>query len=176
MRKLGLTVSQLNVGFALVTSLATACCSRAGAPEPAPRSAAGSPSPSFAAPAVNSASSTTEPLQPEPAKVYDDKTTSIDLSLGARFAIHLPANITTPYKWVVAPSDSDPIVVLMERHYEDKPPANCPSCVGYPGTDTLTFETKAVGTSTLKLLYAPIRSKAEPAERELTIRVTVKKN
>ena len=177
MCKLGLTVRQAKVGFALAASLATIGCSCAGTSESAPRSAAGNPLPSVTAPAATAtpAASVASPVA-SANKVYDDKTTTIDASLGATFAIHLPANITTPYKWVVAPSDTSPIVALTERHYEDKPPANCPSCVGYPGTDTLTFEAKAIGVMTLKLQYAPIHAKSEPVARELTIRVTVQKN
>ena len=179
MRKLGLTVRHVGVGIALAVSLAMACCSRTGSQEPVPRSAAAGPSPSApaaaAAPGAEGSSAATQPAQASPTRVYDDKTTAIETTVGDKFAVYLPANITTPYKWVVAPSDASPIVVLADRHYQDKSPEGCQACVGYPGTDIMNFEAKAAGTTTGKLRYAPLRSKAEPSERELSIQVTVKK-
>jgi predicted secreted protein len=174
MRKLELTFV-VSVGFVLAAGLAMTDCSRAGTPDPVPRSAAASPSPLVTAPAASETPAAT-PAQAAPtAKAYDETTTAIDTLVGEKFAVYLPANITTPYKWVVAPSDTSPIVVLADHHYQDKPPEGCPACVGYPGTDILNFEAKAAGTTTLKLKCAPLRSKTEPAARELTIQVTVQK-
>jgi len=176
MRKLGLKFAAL-----LVIPLGTGC-TKAANPESVQPSAsvavleAPSSAPSVAsAPPPTATSSATPSSAAAPSgaasKTYDDTTRSIDASVGDRFTLNLPANVTTPYKWVAAPSE--PALVLAERHYEDKPPAGCQGCVGYPGTDRLTFEAKQAGTTTLVLRYAPLRGK-EPGERELSIKVTVK--
>jgi len=170
MRKLGLIFAAL-----LVMPLG-AGCTKAANPEPVQPSASVTVSDAPSAPpSVTSSPPTAASSASAPAgaatKTYDDTTRSIDASVGERFTLNLPANVTTPYKWVAAPAE--PALVLAERHYEDKPPADCQGCVGYPGTDRLTFEAKQAGTTTLVLRYAPLRGK-EPAERELSIKVTVK--
>ncbi len=179
MRELGLRTTHTTFGCALVASLAIAACSRAGTLDPVAKLATGRAAPSKAAPTIASNSTEASPAPTDTrqtastTRVYDDTTKSIDTFLGDRVTINLPANITTPYQWVLAPADAHSIVVLAERHYQDKPPADCQACVGYPGTDRLTLEAKAVGTTTLTLRYVPIRAKSGGAERELSIRVTV---
>jgi predicted secreted protein len=157
-----------------------AACTRAANPEPVPPAPSGAgatsvnapplaaPAPSEAA-AAPSVASATAPS----ARIYDDSTRSIKATVGERFTINLPANIATPYKWIVASPEG--IVALAERHYQEKPPEGCAGCVGYPGTDRLTFEAKEAGSASLLLRYAPLRSKSDPPERELTIQVTVAK-
>lgn len=105
-------------------------------------------------------------------KAYDDQTHTISTVVGERFVIRLPANITTPYKWLVV-EDASATVFLAERHYQDKPPPDCQNCVGYPGTDSLVFEARSPGTTKLTLRYAPLRSEADPSDRKVSIQVTV---
>jgi predicted secreted protein len=178
MRQLGLSlvirVQKAAVAVSVSSLFVTVSCTRAVNQESVPpsSSAAGGNLAAPTATASRTEGSSTGNAKPD-TKVYDDSTRAIEAKVGDRFAINLPANITTPYKWVVASTQA--AVVLAERHYEDKPPAGCTACVGYPGTDRFTFEAKQEGITTLVLQYAPLRSKSDPAERELSIQVTVSK-
>jgi predicted secreted protein len=174
MRKLGLTIE-----LTFVAALAATGCTRAAnsgsVPPPGSDSSAGTTQPvPSAAPSsiVTPAPSASATATAVGDKAYDDSTKAITAKVGERFTLNLPANITTPYKWVLASPETN--VTLAERHYQEKPPEGCSGCVGYPGTDRLTFEAKQPGDTKLILRYAPLRSK-EPAERELTITVTVVK-
>jgi len=182
MRQLGLKTStsgQVTAAVALLgVVLAGMSCTRTANQEPVPPSAsAGAQSSSAPAPSVQAAppeaAATESQAAAQADKIYDDTTRTIAGKVGDKFTINLPANITTPYKWVVDSPES--VVALTERHYEEKPPVGCTNCVGYPGTDRLTFEAKSGGTATLVLRYAPLRSKTDPAERELSIEVTIAK-
>jgi predicted secreted protein len=107
-----------------------------------------------------------------PAKVYDENTRTIEATIGERFTVRLPANVTTPYRWEAMEQKQDAPVILAHREYEDEPPPKCQSCVGYPGADNLVFEARRAGSMTLTLRYLPLRSR-DPANRELSIRVTI---
>lgn len=173
MRKLGLTRQIKRVVLAAALLVSTAC-TKAPSPTTPPNSGA-SMNPADSAPPV--ASSTTDAgvgSSPNPGAStlsFDATVQNIELKLGARFSVNLPANITTPYKWVIASAETH--VRLAERHYSDTPPADCAGCVGYPGTDRLTFEALQAGSTQLVLRYAPLRSKTDPPQRELTINIKV---
>ncbi len=164
------------VAFPAILALGGLGCTRAANQEPVPPPSASNTSAAVAVSppdggagvkeAPNAASATSS-------KAYDDSTRTIDAKLGERFTVNLPANVTTPYKWVVASPEE--VVALVERHYDDSSPAKCDGCVGRGGTDRLTFEAKHEGSATLLLKYAPLRSKSEPAQREVSISVTVTK-
>jgi predicted secreted protein len=172
MRKLGLTI-ELTLIAALIAAGCTRTANSGSVPPPGSDSSASTaqPAPSAAA-SSSTAPSTSELAATAGDNAYNDSTKAITAKVGERFTLNLPANITTPYKWIVASPDTN--VTLAERHYQEKPPAGCSGCVGYPGTDRLTFEAKQPGETKLVLRYAPLRSN-EPAERELTITVTVAK-
>jgi predicted secreted protein len=173
MFKLGLTLNLMFIA-ALVAAGCTRTANSGSLPPPGSDSSAATSQPvaSTAPSAPVSAPATSSASAPGEAKSYDDSTKSVTAKVGERFTLNLPANITTPYKWIVASPETN--VALTERHYQEKPPEGCVGCVGYPGTDRLTFEAKQPGETKLVLRYAPLRSQ-EPAERELTIAVTVAK-
>lgn len=177
MRKLGLIRAVSDVGILL----GAFACSRGGVPDTTPKTLGQSPARgpigSAALPSTPTSTSSSTPAEATAptGKVYDESVRSIEVQVGERFTIRLPANITTPYKWTVEPPRTEPPpVVLAERHYQDSPPYDCPACVGYPGTDALTFEARALGKTTLTMRYAPIRATTEPPERELVVQVAVK--
>jgi predicted secreted protein len=143
------------LGFGLV-----ACAST---PEPSP---AQQPAPSTP---VESPPATPAPGAP----IYDGNATqTIRARAGERFSIALPANITTPYKWIVA-NPNEAIAKLVSDEYKDAPPAGCQGCVGYAGTTTLTFEAVAAGAHPLQLAYRGLAQTDTPAQRELAIQLTV---
>ncbi len=158
----------LLLGRILALALCLAAC--ASTPEPAPTSKQG-------------ASETSERSQPASAAtpaggaghtpVYDGNATqTIKARPGERFVIALPANITTPFKWVVA-NPNEAIAKLVSNDYEDAPPAGCQGCVGYAGTTTLTFEAVASGAAALTLAYRGLGDDDAPPQREVAIQLTV---
>lgn len=178
MHRLELTRVAGTVAAALLAAAVAIGCSRGGAPDTTARSAADSTATASGGAAMPSASPEVHRdgalPNTETGKFYDDSITKIDALVGERFAIRLPANITTPYKWIVAPANQPDRVVLVERHYQGDPPPDCPACVGYPGTDTLTFEARATGEAMLTLRYSSIVASSDPPEREIVVYLTVK--
>lgn len=151
----------------LVLTLGLAAC--ASTPEPAPTQ--------------QQAASPAEAEQPAPpqaqaagATVYDGNATqAIKARPGERFMIALPANITTPFKWVVA-NPNESVAKLVADEYKDAPPPDCRGCVGYAGTTTLTFEAVARGSLPLSLAYrglGQLGASDAPAQREVAIQLTV---
>jgi len=171
MRQLGLNRSVVATSILVLVAVS---CTRAANQDSVPpsKSDGGGASVAPSVLAADSGTSGARAVVPD-AKTYDDSTRAIEAKVGDRFTINLPANITTPYKWVVASPET--LVVLAERHYDDTASAKCDGCVGRSGTDRLTFEAKHDGTATLVLKYAPLRSKSDPPERELSIQVTISK-
>lgn len=173
MRKLGLT-RQFNEVVLAAVVLAGTACTKAPSPTSPPNSGAGVVTSASAAPVASSTEDAGIDNSPHAAASslsFDAKVQNIEVKEGARFSVNLPANITTPYHWVVASAQTQ--VRLAERHYSDTPPADCAGCVGYPGTDRLTFEALQAGSSQLVLHYSPLRSKNDPPEKELTINIKV---
>ena len=178
MRQLGLKLSDRLKKPSVVTTgmlvFVTVSCTRAANQDSVPpsKSDGGGASVAPSALAADSGTSGARAAALD-AKTFDDSTRTIEAKVGDRFTINLPANITTPYKWVVASPET--LVVLTDRHYDDTASAKCDGCAGRSGTDRLTFEAKHDGTATLVLKYAPLRSKSDPPERELSIQVTISK-
>lgn len=149
--------------LSLSLSLGLVAC--ASTPEPAP-----APQP---APASPTDPATPGPAAPSNAPVYDGNATpSIKARAGERFTVALPANITTPFKWVVA-NPNESIVKLVADDYKDAPPPGCQGCVGFGGTTTLTFEAVAPGAHPLNLAYRGLGQADAPAQREVAIQLTV---
>ncbi len=176
MRQLGLKLIRVRrtALAACVGSLSVAAsCTRAANQEPVPPSSSVQSSAVAAPSALPVDAGASSRAAPPAGRVFDDSARTIEAKVGERFTINLPANITTPYKWVVASPET--VVALAERHYDDTQNSKCDGCAGRSGTDRLTFEAKQDGTATLVLRYAPLRSKTEPPARELSIQVTVSK-
>lgn len=106
------------------------------------------------------------------AQVYGEATTQIDAHVGERFEIALPANVTTPFKWTLAPESLSDVATLSDQTYTDSPPAGCDPCVGYPGTAHFMLDAAQEGETTLKLSYRGLGEKGE-VKRELSIGLRV---
>ena len=183
MRKLGLT----GLCLALASALLAACKS---APEPSPAAPTAAEMPSAppapptqpgpsAAPWTSAAapgpSTSAAALAPAgvPAKVYGETTKTIAARTGDRFVVVLPGNITTPYRWRLAPVPDGSAVRLVEEKYNDAAPPGCAGCTGYDGARSFTLEARADGTVKLHFAYVNIATREERHERDLTVEVTV---
>jgi inhibitor of cysteine peptidase len=95
---------------------------------------------------------------------YGEGTHEFSTAVGQAFTLSLPANITTPYKWVVNSSVDPTAFELVKDEYVANPPDGCLGCVGMGGRRLMTFQAKRVGLLTLSLRYQSITdAKAEPA-------------
>ncbi|MGC4067052.1 MAG: protease inhibitor I42 family protein [Polyangiaceae bacterium] len=95
-------------------------------------------------------------------------------NVGVPFTVALPANITTPYKWVVDPSTDASVLELTKDEYVASPPAECPGCVGTGGRRLLTFQPKRTATSQLAMSYRSITNASEPPAKQFVVRVVVR--
>ena len=170
MSKLGLK-SRVLV-FAFLGTLAFACKT---SPETAPPGAS-APTAVTALPsppgAPTSAPAATAPAAPP--RTYDATTTSIDVAVGEAFNVALPSNITVPMKWRVEPPPDPKVLAGGDDKYVEQPPADCPGCTGYGGTRLFPFSATAPGTVTLHFALRPLSDAHGPAQKKLTITVTIK--
>jgi predicted secreted protein len=167
MSKLGLDSRIFAFGFA--AALALACKT---SPETAP--------PGASAPtAVTTLPSSTSPAPTAPRqatpvpRTYDASTTSVTVAVGEAFNIALPGNITVPMKWRVEPRPDPKILAQGDDTYVEQPPAECPGCAGYGGTRVFPFTATAPGTVTLHFTLRPLSDPKGPAQKEVTVTVTI---
>jgi len=106
------------------------------------------------------------------ARVYDESTSQIEAHVGERFEVALPANVTTPFKWTLAPESLSDVATLSAQTYTDAPPAGCERCVGYPGTAHFTLDAAQEGETTLKFMYRELGENGE-TKRELSVALRV---
>jgi predicted secreted protein len=104
---------------------------------------------------------------------YGENTHEFSTAVGQPFILSLPANITTPYKWVVSSTVDPTAFDLVKDEYVANPPDGCTGCVGTGGRRLMTFQAKRTGLLTLSLRYQSITdAKSEPAsEYQATIQV-----
>ncbi len=156
--------------FGFAGALALACKTSPETAPPgasAPTTATTLPSPPGAAPI---ASGSTAPVP----RTYDAATTSIQAAVGEAFNVALPSNITVPMKWRVEPPPDPKILAGGDDKYVEQPPAECPGCAGYGGTRIFPFVATAPGIVTLHFALRPLSDAKGPAEKEVTINVTIK--
>lgn len=92
---------------------------------------------------------------------------SVELAVGQRLIITLPANPSTGYTWEVA----DGAAPVLELVGEPEFTSDNPSLVGSGGTLRLEFRAAQAGTTTLVLVYhRPWETDVEPLD---TFRLTV---
>jgi predicted secreted protein len=105
---------------------------------------------------------------------YGETTRELTTAVGQSFVLALPANITTPYRWVVDSTLDSSALELVKNEYSDAPAAGCSGCLGAGGRRLLTFQAKRTGTWTLSLSYQSITdSKEAPVSRfQATVQVT----
>jgi predicted secreted protein len=106
-------------------------------------------------------------------RIYDDSTTEIVAAVGVPFTVALPANITTPYKWVIDPSTDVSVLELTKDEYVANPPAECTGCVGTGGRRLLTLQPKRAATVQLAMSYRSITDAAEPPAKQFSARVVI---
>ena len=168
MSKLGLDTRYVLFGF---TAALTFACKTAPETAPpgasAPTAATSLPSP------LGAATPPSRAATPVP-RTYDAGTTSIQAAVGEAFNVALPSNITVPMKWRVEPPPDPKILAGGDDKYVEQPPAECPGCAGYGGTRIFTFAATAPGIVTLHFALRPLSDAKGPAEKEVTINVTIK--
>jgi predicted secreted protein len=132
--------------------------------QPAPRSSEVAPAPAASA-------------EPAPApggeRTYAEGTKALEVRVGERFAIALPANVTIPMKWRIDPPPDAKLLAASEEKYFEEPPKGCDGCTGYGGTRVFPFEAKAAGTTTLHFALRPLSDPKGKAQKETTIEVTI---
>jgi predicted secreted protein len=168
MRKLGLV--------AKTTALSLAMLACKGAPEPAPPEAS---APATAAvpndapnPPSTPASAAGSNAGASGVRVVGEATKTISLKKGERFGVALESNVTLPFKWRLDPPDAK-VLTLVEEKQHETPPPGCSDCVGTGGTKVFVFEAKDKGTASLHFALKPLTDPAAPAQKEVTVSVTV---
>lgn len=94
-----------------------------------------------------------------------DDGATVELEVDDTLTISLPANPSTGYAWTVRPFDAGVIEQVGETGFEAES-----DLIGAPGTMSITFEGRAVGTVELILDYERPFEDAAPAD---TFRLTV---
>ena len=175
MRKLGLgrRFSALELGILLAGGACLTGCK--AAPETAPPGASAPVATTApAAQAPPPAASAGPPGAAGTTRVYAESSASIQASVGEKFSVALPANITVPMKWRLEPPPDAKLLALGGERYVDQPPADCSGCTGYGGTRIFDFA--ATGSGNVKLHFAlrPLSDPQGTAQKEVSIDVTVK--
>jgi inhibitor of cysteine peptidase len=102
----------------------------------------------------------------------DDNGSKITLTRGQIVAITLESNPTTGFGWQVIPSSDKVLVQLGEAEFKESPRSR--DMVGVGGVETLRFEAKNAGQTTLELAYRrPWEKDAKPVET-FSVQITVK--
>jgi inhibitor of cysteine peptidase len=101
----------------------------------------------------------------------DDNGTQVALAKGQTVAITLASNPTTGYSWQVVPSDDGVLVQVGEAEFEENPRSK--GLVGAGGAETLRFEAKRPGQTTLELAYRRPWEKNEKPIETFSVQVTV---
>jgi len=168
MSKLGLDTRGFVFGFAATLALACKTSPETAPPgASAPTAATSLPSPPTGA---TTAPGATTPVP----RTYDAATTSIEAGVGDAFNVALPSNITVPMKWRVEPQPDPKILAGGDDKYVEQPPAECPGCAGYGGTRLFPFVATAPGSVTLHFALRPLSDPKGAAQKEVTIKVTIK--
>jgi inhibitor of cysteine peptidase len=97
--------------------------------------------------------------------------TQVELKVGQQLVITLESNPTTGYGWHVAQIDEGVLTQVGEVEYN--PSSSDEQLVGSGGTETLTFEAVAAGTTTLTLGYDRIWETVPP-EQTFTLTIVIK--
>jgi predicted secreted protein len=93
---------------------------------------------------------------------------SVSLNRGDTLVVVLAANGTTGFAWAVKSYDKR-VLTMVGTSYkgENGPP-------GHPGTYTLRMSVKAVGRTTLRLVYRQAWDKKTPPAKTFTLKITVR--
>ena len=174
MRKLGLNTPHFGLRFLILAGVLGLACKTA--PETAPP---GASAPTTAlAPLPPSPTSAPSPAPTNAAagapRTYDAATTSIEAAVGEAFNVALPSNITVPMKWRLEPPPDPKLLAAGDDKYVEEPPPGCPACTGYGGTRIFSFAATGAGTLTLHFALRPLTDPHGPAQKEVSIAVTIR--
>lgn len=101
----------------------------------------------------------------------DDNGTRVKMKKGQTLVVSLESNPTTGYSWQMVPSDDGVLVQVGEAKFEESPRGR--DMVGVGGVETLRFQAKETGQTTLELAYRrPWETSEKPIET-FSIQVTV---
>ncbi len=174
MSKLGLNKPDFALRFLTLAGVLTLACKTA--PETAP-------------PGASAPTAATTPLPPGPTdtattaatsaatgtpRTYDASTTSIEAAVGETFNVAVPSNITVPMKWRLEPAPDPKLLASGGDKYVEEPPPGCPACTGYGGTRVFSFVATGAGTLTLHFALRPLTDANGPAQKEVTVAVTIR--
>lgn len=101
--------------------------------------------------------------------IYDQSSKNIQATAGQKFIVMLPANITTPMQWRIDPEPDSSLLTMVSKEYVDKPPKECPNCVGYGGTRIFYFKAHGAGETKLHFKYVGLGATDEPPEKQVDI-------
>ncbi len=107
-----------------------------------------------------------------PVLTDQDNGRTLTLKPGQVLVIHLPANPTTGYTWMLAEVDDTVLQAAGEAGYTPAPGSQ--EQVGSGGTAAWRFVAVGTGTTTLKLVYARPWEKPPKPVQTFTVTVTVK--
>jgi inhibitor of cysteine peptidase len=105
---------------------------------------------------------------------YGESTRDITTTVGQSFVLSLPANITTPYRWVLDSTVDPNAIELVKNEYTEASTSTCRGCVGVGGRRLLTFRIKRAGTFVLSLSYQSITDPKEAPESRFQATVLAK--
>jgi inhibitor of cysteine peptidase len=96
----------------------------------------------------------------------------VELAQGQELVITLASNPSTGYGWEWVPAEDGVLAQVGEPEFSQKPREK--ALVGAGGAETLRFEAKKAGQTTLELVYhRPWEKDADP-ERTFSVQVTVR--
>jgi inhibitor of cysteine peptidase len=102
----------------------------------------------------------------------DDDGGKVELALGQELVITLTSNPSTGYRWERVPSEDGVLVQVGEAEFSQR--AKEKALVGAGGVETLRFEAKEAGQTTLELVYHRSWEKDADPERTFRVQVTVR--
>lgn len=105
---------------------------------------------------------------------YGESTREIATGVGQSFVLALPANVATPYKWVVDSTVDPTALELVTNEYSETPAPGCVGCLGVGGRRLMTFQAKRTGTLLLSLSYQSITDPKEAPANRFQAQVQVK--
>lgn len=105
------------------------------------------------------------------APVLDISSGAITVERGARFAIELEANRTTPFEWMVDIVAGAENLALQNQSYLDK--SSCADCVGGGGFERFDLHAKAAGRSTIRFRYVRVTDRQGPPAEQRDVNVVI---
>ncbi len=155
-------------GYYALLLLAVGGCKSSPPPAPPPDSGA-----QVSAPVAPSTTPVPTP-DPNAALSINESVHAITVARGQAFTVSLPANITTPYKWIPATNLAEAGIELLKDEYQTNPSPDCANCAGVGGRRMMTFRSNLPGEHVLSLKYQSITNSTEAPAETYQATVTVR--